>query len=602
MHRIKTFTGITLSALLVMFGFASAASAATTPTLGFADTYGVLSNTYTNTAAGTTINGDVGFTTGPAVAPGGTHTNYGSGAPYSSAGTDQGTALSSLAAQPCTFTFAAGAIDLAADTTHGPIGVYTPGVYCTNGAASIGTAGITLSGAGTYIFRVTGALTSVSNSVVSLSGASACDVFWTPTAATTLGDNSTFVGTNIDDSGISLGNTVNWTGRALAYAGTVTTVLADTITVPTCSTTGSLTVVKTVINDSGRTNVVADFPLFVNGTAVVSGISHTYAPGTYAVTETSDGSLYTRSFSGDCDASGMVTLSTGQNKICTVTNDDRPQASSGGGGGGSPTVTPPLISIIKVPTPLSLPSGPGSVTYDYTLKNPGATSLTSITVIDDSCSPLKLVSGDLNSNSILETSEVWKYTCTSNLTSTHTNTVTATGWANGISATDIANATVVVGKSLTPPLINVTKVPLPMSLPAGGGLVTFTERITNPGSVSLSNLSVKDDKCGPVQYISGDLNNNKMLDITETWTYLCTTRLSQTTTNTVVATGDANGFTARDFAIVTVPVGTIIPLLPNTGLPPYVDTTLRNIVLALIAAGALFSIGAVHKNRISNAK
>lgn len=42
-------------------------------------------------------------------------------------------------------------------------------------------------------------------------------------AATTLGDNSTFIGNNIDASGIALGNNVNFIGRALAFGGTVTT-------------------------------------------------------------------------------------------------------------------------------------------------------------------------------------------------------------------------------------------------------------------------------------------------------------------------------------------------------------------------------------------
>lgn len=223
-----------------------AALAATAPSLGTTSTYGVLSSTYTNTVSGTTINGDVGFTTGPAVAPVGVHANYGSAAPYATAGTDQGSALSSLNSQPCTFTFANGAIDLATDTTHGPIGVYTPGVYCTGapGAASIGTAGITLSGSGVYIFRINGALTSVANSHVTLSGASACDVFWTPTAATTLGANSTFAGTNIDAAGITVGSTVTWTGRALAFGGTVTTD-TDTITAPSC---GAPVVVPTPVN------------------------------------------------------------------------------------------------------------------------------------------------------------------------------------------------------------------------------------------------------------------------------------------------------------------------------------------------------------------
>src|SRR3989344_7997675 len=161
---MKKFNKASIFVLAIAFTFGLVWSitvfAATTPTFGVSVTYGILSSTYTNTVPGTTVNGDIGFTTVPAVVPGGAHTNYGSGAPYATAGVDQGNILTNLNNQVCTFTFAPGAIDLATDTTHGPIGVYTPGVYCTTGAASVGTAGISLSGAGTYIFRIDGALTS----------------------------------------------------------------------------------------------------------------------------------------------------------------------------------------------------------------------------------------------------------------------------------------------------------------------------------------------------------------------------------------------------------------------------------------------------------
>lgn len=233
----------------------SAANAATNPPLGQAGTFGVLSSTYTNTAIGTTIVGDLGYTTGPAVAPtvnGKVHT---ADSTYAQAGIDQGSALASLNSQPCTFTFPAGAVDLATDTTHGAIGVYAPGVYCTaaSSAASIGTAGITLTGSGTYIFRVQGALTSVANSAVRFaSGASACDIWWTPIAATTLGANSTFLGTDIDASGITIGSTITWSGRALAFGGTVSTT-TDTITAPTCSTPTTSTVTATTSAAAART-------------------------------------------------------------------------------------------------------------------------------------------------------------------------------------------------------------------------------------------------------------------------------------------------------------------------------------------------------------
>ena len=227
-----------LMATALALVFSSPVMAATTPDLGQAASFGILSSTYTNTVGGTTINGDLGYTTGPAVAPTVNGTTYSPpSSKYSTAGTDQGAALANLNSQACTHTFPAGAVDLATDTSHGPIGVYTPGVYCTttSSAASIGAGGITLNGAGTYIFRIDGALTTVANSVVTLAGgASTCDVFWTPTGATTLGANSTFAGTDIDDAGITIGSTVTWTGRALAFGGTVSTD-TDTISVPSCT-------------------------------------------------------------------------------------------------------------------------------------------------------------------------------------------------------------------------------------------------------------------------------------------------------------------------------------------------------------------------------
>jgi hypothetical protein len=225
-----------ISILVIFCMLSSPAYAATSPSLGMSSTFGILADTYSNTVTGTTINGDLGYTTGPALSPtvnGNTHV---ADSTYNQAGIDQGTALTNLNSQPCTFTFPAGAVDLATDTTHGTAGVYTPGVYCTttSSAASIGTAGISLNGSGTYIFRISGALTSVANSSVILSnGASACNIFWTPTAATTLGATSIFAGTDIDASGITIGNTITWTGNALAFGGTVSTAV-DTISVPTC--------------------------------------------------------------------------------------------------------------------------------------------------------------------------------------------------------------------------------------------------------------------------------------------------------------------------------------------------------------------------------
>ncbi len=280
MKKISILTKITVFVVSVFVLSAPlTASAATTPSLASAASYGILSSTYTNTTPGTTVNGDVGFTTPPVVVPAGVHTFYGSGAPYAVAGTNQASALADINSQACTFTFAPGAINLSTDATHGTIGVYTPGVYCTSGpgAASIGTAGITLSGTGTFIFKINGALTSVANSAITLQGASACDVLWAPTQATTLGANSTFAGTNIDASGITLGSMVTWVGRALAFGGTVTTD-TDTISVPSC------TAPSVISGGAGSAGVITGGCLWTGPNACSSyGITQ---PGTTPLTTT----------------------------------------------------------------------------------------------------------------------------------------------------------------------------------------------------------------------------------------------------------------------------------------------------------------------------
>lgn len=610
--KIISKISIVASVIYLGLGFVGSTTAlgATTPSLGAAATFGVLATTFTRNVGNTAITGDLGRTGGAAGS--GTHTVTGTeyvavNATYTQAGIDQGAALVNLNSQPCTFTFAPGAINLATDTTHGPIGIYTPGVYCTGAAsaASIGTAGITLSGAGTYIFKIDGALTSVDNSKVLLAnGASSCNVFWAPTAATTLGANSTFVGTIIDDAGITMGNSSLLTGRALAFAETITT---DTATInASCSTSelipalrsarreGRITVVKTVINDNGRASTTPDFPLFINGEAVVSGETKLYpAPANaYDVTETTNLDLYSRAFSGDCDINGRINLNPGDNKVCVVTNDDI----------GSPVAvpaTPPLIDLIKVPTPLALPAGPGLVTYTYTLRNIGTVPVSNITMVGDTCKPLNLDSGDRNSNSKLDLDEVWTYRCSTTITETHTNTVVATGWANGLSAVDIANATVVVGVPVVPPLIHVAKVPSSPTLPVGGGVVTYINRVTNLGKIPLSNVRLTDDKCSPVNYVYGDINNDLALDITETWLYTCQTNLSRTTVNTVTASGDAGGLTARDFAIATVVVAAT-PGLPNTGFfSEAISSPLEIGILLGILAMVLYALVRVLRRKSS---
>ena len=238
------------------------------------------------------------------------------------------------------------------------------------------------------------------------------------------------------------------------------------------------------------------------------------------------------------------------------------------------------------------------MTYTYTLRNIGTIPVANITMVGDTCSPIGFISGDINANDRLDIDEIWTYNCFATLTKTHTNIVTVTGWGwerervNGISATDIANATVIVGIPVVPPLIHVTKVPNPLVLSVGGGMVTYTNKVTNPGTVALNNVRLTDDKCGPVEYISGDTNGDSELDTTETWVYTCQAELTKTTINTITASGEANGLIARDFAIVTVVVApvvvapVVVPKLPNTG----VTSARNNIPWNIIVPAGIFAV------------
>jgi hypothetical protein len=76
----------------------------------------------------------------------------------------------------------------------------------------------------------------------------------------------------------------------------------------------------------------------------------------------------------------------------------------------------------------------------------------------------------------------------------------------------------------------VEKTPSVDSLPAGGGDVTYTYEVTNSNpDAALHDVTVSDDKCSPVTYVSGDTNTDSKLQSGETWIFTCSMSLSQTT-------------------------------------------------------------------------
>ncbi len=110
------------------------------------------------------------------------------------------------------------------------------------------------------------------------------------------------------------------------------------------------------------------------------------------------------------------------------------------------------------------------------------------------------------------------------------------------------------------PLIGITSVPNPLALQKGPGKITYNYAVKNfLVETPLTNVRVVDDVCNPVKFVTGDDNDNKMLDYGETWRYSCSTMLSETIQNTATVTGTANSMTATQKAISRVVVGSNNP-------------------------------------------
>ena len=156
---------------------------------------------------------------------------------------------------------------------------------------------------------------------------------WTMDVTATNPSNNHFAGTESPGTTITLdagAYSVDESGGASGYAKTIGTDCSGTIAIgetKTCTITNNdiqpkLTVTKIVVNDNGGTLQVSNFPLFVSQTQVASGAQNGFNAGNYLVSETTQFGYAASAWSGDCDAQGNITLNIGDEKACTITNDD----------------------------------------------------------------------------------------------------------------------------------------------------------------------------------------------------------------------------------------------------------------------------------------
>lgn len=166
------------------------------------------------------------------------------------------------------------------------------------------------------------------------------------------------------------------------------------------STNPVLTITKVVINTGGGTKQVSDFPLFLNGMLIPSGLATTTMPGTYTVTETS-ALHYTGTFSGGCSSDGTVVLSLDDIKTCVLTNTFSTPTPT-------PTSTPHAssdLSLVKTVDKVN-PTAGDSVIYTLTLHNDGPDSAADVAVTDLLPGALVYVSDD-GAGSYASTTGIW---------------------------------------------------------------------------------------------------------------------------------------------------------------------------------------------------
>jgi type VI secretion system secreted protein VgrG len=228
--------------------------AATAPTLGVASTFAVLGATPNVTNTGSTIiTGDVGVSPAASLVgfpPGSViGTIHLADTVAANAQLANTAAFGSLSSQACDTSFA-GATDLAGMTL-------APGVYCFSTSAA-NTGLLTLDAGGdasaVWVFKIASTLiTGSASSVVMANSGQSCNVFWQVGSSATLGTTTSFAGSILALTSITLQTGATLSGRALAQTGTVS--LASN-SVSVCSLAQGPTLVNPTLAKAFNPNVI----------------------------------------------------------------------------------------------------------------------------------------------------------------------------------------------------------------------------------------------------------------------------------------------------------------------------------------------------------
>jgi uncharacterized repeat protein (TIGR01451 family)/fimbrial isopeptide formation D2 family protein len=306
-------------------------------------------------------------------------------------------------------------------------------------------------------------------------------------------------------------------------AGNYTVATLPAVTVQPAG--GNLTASTTFTGNGGNTNLldptaVNDLPFGTTATVTVTINLHTLTDqgsglGLYENSATTEGTT----------PSGIDYNDTSDNGTDSDTDGD-------GDASDESDPTPisfsiePSWTLVKATT--SEPVKKDDVmTYTFTVENTGNVAVSAITLTDAKCDAVPVLnSGDLNTNSILEETETWVYSCDYTVTQQEVddgavdNTASITGTPNGGTLEDLES---VVKVPVVPnPVLNIVKgSPAHTDADSDGNVtlgdtLTYTITATNNGNISLNNVVVSDAKITPTSVTCAIVLPSATCDLTGT--------------------------------------------------------------------------------------
>lgn len=232
----------------------------------------------------------------------------------------------------------------------------------------------------------------------------------------------------------------------------------------------------------------------------------------------------------------------------------------------TPVDLDPVLTIEKATNgqDADTPTGPylrvgDPVTWTYVVQNTGPVTATNVTVTDNIAGVTPVyVSGDTNNDGQLVPGEIWSYRATGIATAgQYSNIGTVQGTSPDGETVTAQDPSHYFGFSAAIEIVKSAD----QTLVPPNTAVTYSYTVRNIGNAPLTNITVTDDHCAPVNAIlngianAGDTNADGVLDLTESWQFSCVATLTVDTTNIATVTGtDPLGgtVTAQDDAFVDV--------------------------------------------------